>query len=92
MLLLGRNCGLPYYFLKDVALSLPIKTSLEKIALILWSPEKSKIRAKMLLASSSSLVKRILVGIGTQGEATDYSELDYACFIQHAFSPSDDIL
>lgn len=41
----------------------------------LRSPDDSKIKAKMLFASSKDALRRSLVGIATEIQGTDYSEV-----------------
>jgi len=47
----------------------------EKLILIVWSPENSAVRSKMLVASSKENFKRRLEGINRELQATDPSEL-----------------
>ena len=47
-----------------------------KIAFMSWSPDTSKIRTKMVYASSKDSFKRALDGIQVEIQATDYSEAD----------------
>ena len=47
-----------------------------KIAFMSWSPDTSKIRTKMVYASSKDSFKRTLDGIQVEIQATDYSEAD----------------
>lgn len=46
-----------------------------KLVLIAWSPDTSKIKAKMVYSGTKDAVKRALQGIGTHLTATDLSEL-----------------
>mmetsp|Transcript_144318 Transcript_144318/g.204073 ORF Transcript_144318/g.204073 Transcript_144318/m.204073 type:complete len:138 (+) Transcript_144318:23-436(+) len=47
-----------------------------KILFIVWAPDTSKIKAKMLYASSKANFKKKLVGIGTEIQANDLAEID----------------
>ncbi|XP_020595358.1 actin-depolymerizing factor 7-like [Phalaenopsis equestris] len=47
-----------------------------KIFFIAWSPDTSKVRSKMLYASSKESFKRELDGIQVELQATDPSEMD----------------
>ncbi|CAG8595047.1 8431_t:CDS:2, partial [Paraglomus brasilianum] len=46
-----------------------------KLVFYSWTPESSKVRSKMLYASSKEALRRELVGIGTEVQATDFSEV-----------------
>ncbi|CAG8562233.1 292_t:CDS:2 [Paraglomus occultum] len=46
-----------------------------KLLFYSWTPDTSKIRSKMLYASSKDALRRSLVGIGTEIQATDFSEV-----------------
>jgi len=47
-----------------------------KILFVVWAPDSAKIKAKMLYASSKDAVRKKLVGIGCEVQATDLSEID----------------
>eukprot|EP01087_Luapelamoeba_hula_P001671 TRINITY_DN11402_c0_g1_i1.p1 TRINITY_DN11402_c0_g1~~TRINITY_DN11402_c0_g1_i1.p1 ORF type:complete len:138 (-),score=30.77 TRINITY_DN11402_c0_g1_i1:6-419(-) len=46
-----------------------------KIVFVVWCPETSKIKAKMLYTSTKESLKKKLVGIGSELQATDSSEI-----------------
>eukprot|EP00163_Fabomonas_tropica_P012295 TRINITY_DN23554_c0_g1_i1.p1 TRINITY_DN23554_c0_g1~~TRINITY_DN23554_c0_g1_i1.p1 ORF type:complete len:140 (-),score=47.73 TRINITY_DN23554_c0_g1_i1:242-661(-) len=46
-----------------------------KILFIVWSPDTARIKSKMVYASTVSAVKRGLVGIAREVQATDASEI-----------------
>jgi len=46
-----------------------------KIVFVVWCPETSKIKQKMLYTSTKDSLKKKLVGIGTEVQATDASEI-----------------
>ncbi|EPS97491.1 hypothetical protein FOMPIDRAFT_1024976 [Fomitopsis schrenkii] len=48
-----------------------------KITFFSWSPDDSKIKQKMLFASSKDAIRRSLVGIASEIQGTDYSEVAY---------------
>jgi len=48
-----------------------------KIVFVVWCPETSKIKSKMLYTSTKDSLKKKLVGIGTEVQATDASEIAY---------------
>ncbi|KAI0736327.1 hypothetical protein C8Q72DRAFT_769096, partial [Fomitopsis betulina] len=48
-----------------------------KITFFSWSPDDSKIKQKMLFASSKDALRRSLVGIASEIQGTDYSEVAY---------------
>merc|ERR1712137_358145 len=48
-----------------------------KICFISWAPDTAKIKHKMVFAASKDALKRKLVGISTEIQATDLSEVDY---------------
>jgi len=49
-----------------------------KILFILWSPEGAKVKPKMLYTSSKDGIRKKLVGIGTEIQATGFDEVDHA--------------
>ena len=51
--------------------------SAQKIMFVLWSPEGAKVKDKMMTTGSKDALKRALVGIGQDFQATDASEITY---------------
>ena len=49
--------------------------STSKILFVVWAPDSAPIKAKMLITSTKDAVKKKLVGIGIEVQATDFSEL-----------------
>jgi cofilin len=47
-----------------------------KILFVVWAPDSAKIKAKMLYASSKDAVRKKLVGVGVEIQATDLAEID----------------
>ncbi len=48
-----------------------------KILFIAWSPDVSKVKSKMMYASSKDSLKKSLVGIAKDVQATDAGEIDW---------------
>ncbi|KAK7690273.1 cofilin [Cerrena zonata] len=55
-----------------------------KLLFITWSPDDAKIKQKMLFASSKEALRRSLVGIATEIQGTDYSEVAYESVLEKA--------
>ncbi|KAF6140170.1 hypothetical protein GIB67_028976 [Kingdonia uniflora] len=55
-----------------------------KIFIIAWSPENSRVRSKMLYASSKDRFKRELDGIQVELQATDSNEMSFDIVIGRA--------
>eukprot|EP01100_Stratorugosa_tubuloviscum_P007762 TRINITY_DN31_c0_g2_i1.p1 TRINITY_DN31_c0_g2~~TRINITY_DN31_c0_g2_i1.p1 ORF type:complete len:138 (-),score=55.66 TRINITY_DN31_c0_g2_i1:70-483(-) len=53
-----------------------------KIVLVVWAPDSAKIKAKMLAASTKDTLKKALVGIAVELQATDRSEVDHAALVE----------
>jgi len=47
-----------------------------KILFVVWAPDSAKIKAKMLYASTKDAVRKKLVGVGVEIQATDLAEID----------------
>lgn len=47
-----------------------------KILFVVWAPDSSKIKAKMLYASTKDAVRKKLVGVGVEVQACDVDEID----------------
>jgi len=60
----------------------------QKILFVVWAPDTAKIKDKMLTASSKDAVKKPLVGISTEIQATDASEIDYDLVVEKVQSIS----
>ena len=54
----------------------------QKLVFIVWSPDTSKVKAKMLIASSKDAFRKKLVGISTEIQATDISEIDLDAILE----------
>jgi len=48
-----------------------------KICFYVWAPDSSRVKQKMLYASSKDALRKKLVGISSEVQGTDYSEVDY---------------
>jgi len=46
-----------------------------KLCFFSWSPDDAKVKQKMVFASSKEALRRALVGIATEIQGTDYSEV-----------------
>ncbi|GAA5810321.1 hypothetical protein MFLAVUS_003742 [Mucor flavus] len=55
-----------------------------KITFYSWIPDTSKVRQKMLYASSKDALRRQLVGIAIEVQGTDSSEVDYDAVLEKA--------
>jgi len=53
-----------------------------KILFVVWAPEGSKLKRKMLIAASKDAFRKKLVGIGTEIQATDVAEIDKASVLE----------
>ncbi|PRP76932.1 hypothetical protein PROFUN_06210 [Planoprotostelium fungivorum] len=70
------------YAVFDFEFSTPDGGSRNKIVFILWAPDGSKIKPKMLYTSSKADLRKKLVGIATEVQATDASEIDHASVLE----------
>ncbi|EDQ88489.1 uncharacterized protein MONBRDRAFT_8986 [Monosiga brevicollis MX1] len=48
-----------------------------KLLFVVWCPDTARIKDKMLFASSKESLRKKLVGINTEVQATELSEVDY---------------
>ncbi|KAI8356754.1 hypothetical protein EDC96DRAFT_515353 [Choanephora cucurbitarum] len=55
-----------------------------KITFYAWVPDTSKVRHKMVYASSKDALRRNLVGIAIEVQGTDSSEVDYETVLDKA--------
>jgi cofilin len=55
-----------------------------KILFILWAPDSAKIKSKMLYTSSKADLRKKLVGVATEIQATDASEIDFDYVLEKA--------
>lgn len=58
----------------------------QKIMFVLWSPEGAKVKDKMMTTGSKDALKRALVGIGQDFQATDASEITFEECLEKAKS------
>ena len=58
----------------------------QKIMFVLWSPEGAKVKDKMMTTGSKDALKRALVGVGQDFQATDASEITYEACLEKAKS------
>ncbi|EPZ31425.1 Actin-binding, cofilin/tropomyosin type domain-containing protein [Rozella allomycis CSF55] len=57
-----------------------------KICFYVWAPETSKVKQKMLYASSKDALRKKLVGVSTEIQATELSEVDYDVVLERVKS------
>ncbi|KAI9499289.1 hypothetical protein BDB00DRAFT_227807 [Zychaea mexicana] len=55
-----------------------------KITFYAWIPDTSKIRQKMLYASSKDALRKNLVGLAIEIQGTDFSEVEYDTILEKA--------
>ncbi|KAJ6621790.1 Cofilin/tropomyosin-type actin-binding protein-domain-containing protein [Mycena sp. CBHHK59/15] len=55
-----------------------------KICFYSWAPDDAKIKHKMVFASSKDALRRSLVGIATEIQGTDFSEVAYEVVLDKA--------
>ena len=53
-----------------------------KICFIVWVPDTSKVRQKMLYASSKDAIRKKLAGVATEIQATDMSEVSHEAVLE----------
>ncbi|KJE90892.1 actin-depolymerizing factor ADF6 [Capsaspora owczarzaki ATCC 30864] len=70
------------YAVYDLAYDTPESGKREKLVFFAWAPNESKIKQKMLYASSKDALKAGLVGLHAEIQATDASEVDYSYIIE----------
>ncbi|KAI7854816.1 hypothetical protein BDC45DRAFT_507019 [Circinella umbellata] len=74
----------PRYAVYDFDYEKPGEGARNKITFYSWIPDTSKIRAKMLYASSKDALRRNLVGLAIEIQGTDYSEVDHEAILDKA--------
>jgi len=67
-----RQCR---YGIYDAVYKLKDGQNRTKLVFILWSPEEATVKQKMVYTSSKDALKRALVGVGKEMQATDQAEL-----------------
>jgi cofilin len=75
----GKYATEPLYAVFDFDWEAEDGHAASKILFVTWVPETAKIKSKMLTTSTKEAVKRALVGIGQDFQATDASEITYDC-------------
>ncbi|MFE7592494.1 actin-binding ADF family protein [Kitasatospora sp. NPDC057512] len=55
-----------------------------KLTFVSWAPETARIKQKMLFASSKDALRKALVGIAVEIQATEYSEVAYESVLDKA--------
>lgn len=74
----------PRYAIYDFEYEKPGEGLRSKIVFYAWTPDTSKVRAKMLYASSKDALRRKLVGIAIEVQGTDLSEVDEEAVLEKA--------
>ncbi|SAM03924.1 hypothetical protein [Absidia glauca] len=74
----------PRYAVYDFDYEKPGDGQRNKITFYSWTPDTSKIRQKMVYASSKDAIRRQLVGIAVEMQGTDLSEVDYDSVLEKA--------
>jgi cofilin len=52
----------------------------KKICFLLWTPDSSSVKSKMMYASTKDFLKQLLPGIAIEQQATERGEVDYDDF------------
>lgn len=78
------DCRYGVYDFEYTAADGDIECQKSKIFFIAWSPDTSRVRAKMVYASSKDKFKRELNGIHYELQATDPTEMDLAVIKERA--------
>ncbi|KAI7898465.1 uncharacterized protein BX663DRAFT_461812 [Cokeromyces recurvatus] len=74
----------PRYAVYDFEYEKPGEGKRSKITFYAWIPDTSKVRQKMLYASSKDALRRNLVGLAIEIQGTDASEVDYEAVLDKA--------
>ncbi|KAI8877121.1 hypothetical protein K501DRAFT_45371 [Backusella circina FSU 941] len=74
----------PRYAVYDFDYEKPGEGKRSKITFYSWIPDTSKVRQKMLYASSKDALRKNLVGIAIEIQGTDASEVDYDTVLEKA--------
>jgi len=53
-----------------------------KIVFVLWSPDSAPIKSKMLYTTSVNALRSTLTGIGSEVQATDFSEISHETVLE----------
>eukprot|EP01111_Echinosteliopsis_oligospora_P006825 TRINITY_DN211_c0_g1_i1.p1 TRINITY_DN211_c0_g1~~TRINITY_DN211_c0_g1_i1.p1 ORF type:complete len:149 (+),score=37.69 TRINITY_DN211_c0_g1_i1:155-601(+) len=53
-----------------------------KIVFVLWAPDSAKIKPKMMYTSSKDAIRKQLVGIGSEVQATDAAEIAFEAVLE----------
>jgi len=74
----------PRYAINDFEYEKPGEGLRSKIVFYSWTPDTSKVRAKMLYASSKDALRRNLVGVAIEVQGTDLDEVDEEAVLEKA--------
>ncbi|GBB92897.1 hypothetical protein RclHR1_20770003 [Rhizophagus clarus] len=75
----------PRYAVYDFNYEKPGEGLRSKIAFYSWIPDDSKVKDKMLYASSKDAIRKRLVGVAIEIQGTDLSEVSYETVLEKAF-------
>merc|ERR1712014_305306 len=53
-----------------------------KILFVLWCPDTAKIKSKMIYTSTKDSIRKKLVGVGSEIQATDKAEISHAAVLE----------
>jgi len=76
--------SVPRYAVYDFEYEKPGEGLRTKIVFYAWTPDTSKIRAKMMYAASKEALRRSLVGIAIEVQGSDLSEVDEDAVLEKA--------
>ncbi|PKY29081.1 hypothetical protein RhiirB3_417674 [Rhizophagus irregularis] len=74
----------PRYAVYDFDYEKPGEGQRSKIAFYSWIPDDSKVKDKMLYASSKDAIRKRLVGVAIEIQGTDLSEVSYEAVLEKA--------
>ncbi|CAI2187458.1 18001_t:CDS:2 [Funneliformis geosporum] len=74
----------PRYAVYDFEYEKPGEGQRNKIAFYSWTPDDSKVKEKMLYASSKEAIRKRLVGVAIEIQGTDLSEVSYDAVLEKA--------
>lgn len=74
------------YAVYDFEFEKPGEGTRNKICFYVWAPDTAKVRQKMVYASSKDALRKKLVGIATEIQATDYAEVSHASVLDRVAS------
>ncbi|ORX76955.1 putative COF1-cofilin [Basidiobolus meristosporus CBS 931.73] len=70
------------YAVLDLEYEKPGEGMRNKICFYAWSPDNSKVKQKMVFASSKDALRKRLVGIAAEIQGTDYDEVSFETVLE----------